>query len=299
MKITERRAMEERQTIRYFKNTCRDYPQILNRYERMPEGLYLLGAFPDPERPSVAIVGARSCSEYGRSEAVRFSKVLAAAGVQIISGMALGIDCAAHEGALEAGGRTFAVLGCGADICYPASKRNLYRRIPQNGGILSEYESGTPAMAHHFPVRNRIISGLADAVLVIEARRKSGSLITAFHAIEQNKTLYALPGRIRESLSEGTNDLICQGAVPLISPEQVLRDLGVPVPEEQEPEKGVPAGLSAEERKLYRCVSADPKTLDCLHEESGLTLRQTAVLLTELCLRGYVREAFAGRFVTV
>ena len=109
--------MENRNTIRYCKNSSRDYPQILNQYERMPEGLYLLGDFPDPDRPSAAIVGARSCSEYGRSEAFRFAKVLAAAGVQIISGMALGIDCAAHEGALDAGGRTFAVLGCGVDIC--------------------------------------------------------------------------------------------------------------------------------------------------------------------------------------
>lgn len=285
-----------KEQIRYYKNTSPDYPAVLNQYERMPEGLYVIGALPDPDVRSVAIVGARSCSEYGRSEAKRFAEELAAAGVQIISGMALGIDCAAHEGALKADGRTFAVMGCGPDICYPSSKIRLYRQIIAHGGILSEYEPGTPAMAYHFPIRNRIISGLADAVIIIEARKKSGSLITAFHALEQNKTVYALPGRISDSLAEGTNELICQGAIPAVSPGQILNDLGiknaVAVRKERKTE-----GLSTDEKKLLKCISSDPKTLEMLHQESGLPVRETGIILTKLQLWDFVREAAPGMFV--
>ena len=282
--------------IRYIPRKSQEYPSVLKQYERMPEGLYVIGSLPDPDRRSVSIVGARSCSEYGRSQAAAFAKKLAAAGVQIISGMALGIDCAAHTGALETSGTTFAVLGCGPDICYPASKIRLYRQIISSGGILSEFEPGTPAMAHHFPIRNRIISGLADAVVVVEARRKSGSLITAFHALEQNKTVYALPGRICDSLSEGTNELICQGAIPAVSPEQILLDLGIAGSGEKKTQKKTD-GLNPEEKQLLSCVGSDPKTLETLHLESGLPVRETGIILTKLQLWDLVREAAPGLFV--
>ncbi len=272
------------------------FPQILNQYERMPEELYLLGDFPDPRKRSVAIVGARSCSEYGRSEAVRFAKVLAENGVQIISGMALGIDSASHEGALAGQGRTFAVLGSGVDVCYPVSKRKLYEKIIQNGGVLSEYPPGTPAAAHHFPTRNRIISALCDALIVIEARKKSGSLITASFALEQNKTIYALPGRIRDSLSEGTNDLICQGAVPAISPEQILHDLGIQKQKKNDPEEEDP-NFSPEEKKLFKRITSDPKSLNELHEESGLELQSVGMILTRFLLENRIRECSPGRYV--
>ena len=160
----------------------------------MPAVLYARGVLPDPEKKSVAIVGARNCSTYGKKEALRFAGVLAENGIQIISGMALGVDSWAHIGALEAGGTTIAVLGSGIDVCYPPSHRELYHRILESGGgILSEYEPGMPALPHHFPVRNRIISALADIVLVVEARKKSGSLITASYALEQGKSIYAVP----------------------------------------------------------------------------------------------------------
>lgn len=273
-----------------------DYPRVLSLYPGMPEKLYYLGNLPDPEKRSAAIVGARACSAYGRDQARGFAAGLARNGVQIISGMALGIDCAAHEGALNAGGKTFAVLGCGPDICYPASKIRLYRRIKGCGGILSEYEPGTPAMAHHFPVRNRIISGLSDAVVVIEARRKSGSLITAFHALEQNKTVYALPGRISDSLAEGTNELICQGAIPAVSPAQILNDLGIRSPEKKEVKRKTD-GLKPEETKILNCLSSDPKTLEMLHMESGVPVKETGIILTKLQLWDFVRESSPGMFV--
>lgn len=278
--------------VRYVKKTDADYPSVLNRYERMPAGLYVRGDLPDEGKKSAAIVGARSCSEYGRAEARRFARVLASAGVQIISGMALGIDSEAHEGALEAGGRTFAVLGSGADVCYPYSKERLYKRIMENGGILSELEPGTPALAYHFPIRNRIISALSDAVIVVEARKKSGSLITADYALEQNKTIYALPGRVRDSLSEGTNDLICQGAVPALSPEQILRDLGILTGKTVKR-----SGLSSAEKKILKSVSSAPKSLEMLAEETGLGLGVLSQLITGLLLKDLIGETISGRYL--
>ena len=283
--------------MRYVKNSDPGYPQILNRYEGMPEGLYIIGNFPEPDRRSVAIVGARSCSEYGRRTAREFGRALAAAGVQVISGMALGIDSCAHEGALEAGGRTFAVLGCGADVCYPVSKMTIYRKIISTGGVISEFEPGAPAIDWHFPIRNRIISALADAVIVVEARKKSGSLITANYALEQNKTVYAVPGRISESTAMGTNDLLGQGAIPAVSPEQILKDLGIRTGTGGKGSKADIPGLSKTERKICHCISSDPKTLQDLSAEGNVSLKEAAAAITALLIAGLVSECMPGRYI--
>ena len=200
------------------------YPQRLMDYGSMPDRLYVRGNLPE-EGPSVAIVGARKCSIYGKRQAYLFGKVLAQNGISIISGMARGIDAAAQKGALDGGGKSYAVLGCGVDICYPESNRSLYDALPLHGGILSEYEPGSKPLSWHFPIRNRIISALADIVLVIEARKKSGSLITVDYALEQGKTVFALPGRAGDSLSDGCNLLIAQGAGIACSPECILEEL--------------------------------------------------------------------------
>ncbi len=201
-----------------------DYPERLRLLPGMPKGLYVKGSLPD-SGPSAAIVGARKCTVYGHKQSYAFGHYLASRGVQIISGMALGIDGYAQEGALDAGGKTFAVLGCGVDCCYPRSNRPLYNRIPEKGGILSELPEGTAPYAHFFPARNRIISALADLVLVIEAAEQSGSLITADFALEQGRTVYALPGRVGDRLSDGCNRLIYQGAGIAVSAEAVYEDL--------------------------------------------------------------------------
>ncbi len=200
------------------------YPDRLRQLPGMPRGLYVRGALPD-SAPSVAIVGARKCTVYGHKQAYAFGRYLASKGVQIISGMALGVDGYAQEGALDAGGKTFAVLGCGVDYCYPRSNRPLYDRIPNQGGILSELPEGTEPYARFFPARNRIISALSDLVLVIEAAEKSGSLITADYALEQGRTVYALPGRVGDRLSDGCNRLIYQGAGIAYSAEALYDDL--------------------------------------------------------------------------
>lgn len=214
--------------IRYVAREDQEYPEQLRNYPRMPSGLYLVGNFPDPGKKTVAIVGARMCSPYGRAEAIRFGEELAAEGVQIISGMAYGVDSWALHGALQAGGQGFAVLGCGVDVCYPKESYHIYRRIiREGGGIMSEFEPGDGPAAWHFPIRNRIISALADVVLVVEAKLRSGSLITADYALSQGKTIYAVPGRNLDELSRGCNRLIAQGAGIAWDPEVILEELGI------------------------------------------------------------------------
>lgn len=239
--------MAEDNIMRCIRKTDPSYPEILKNYSRMPERLYVIGDLPDPKLPGVAIVGARGCSAYGRAEAERFGRCLAQHGVKVISGMAYGIDAWAHHGALEGGGRTFAVLGTGADVVYPRENTDLYRRILQHGGVLSEFEPGVRAEPWHFPLRNRVISALADIVLVIEAKARSGSLITVEYALEQGKSVYAVPGRNRDKLSEGTNRLIAQGAGIAWTPEILLEELGLlrkeeysysAIPIKEEKEKG-------------------------------------------------------------
>ncbi|MCC6093877.1 MAG: DNA-processing protein DprA [Eubacterium sp.] len=232
--ISDYRQDEILQQIRYINQDDPEYPERFQNYQRMPMGLYVLGRMPDPDKKTVAIVGARYCSPYGRAEASRFGEALAAKGVQIISGMAYGIDSWALHGALQAGKAPFAVLGSGVDVCYPKESYTIYRRmIREGGGILSEFEPGSEPAAWHFPIRNRIISAFADIVLVVEAKLRSGSLITADYALSQGKTIFAVPGRNMDALSQGCNRLISQGAGIAWSPEVILEELGMVI----EPEK--------------------------------------------------------------
>ena len=199
------------------------YPKRLRDIPDPPFVLYCKGSLPDDSRPSVAIVGSRMPSAYGRNEAVRFAGELASLGFQIISGMARGIDGIAGREALLAGkNASFAVLGSGVDICYPKENRPLYDRLIKEGGILSEYMPGTEPKAALFPPRNRIISALADALLVVEAKAKSGTMITVDMALEQGRDVFAVPGRNNDATSAGCNSLIAQGAQIAISPVQFL-----------------------------------------------------------------------------
>ena len=175
--------------------SCRhpDFPPSLRDLPDCPYGLFYRGHLPDPGRASVAVIGARCCSNYGYQMAGLISRMLTEQGCQIISGMAVGIDGAAQSACLQNGGSSYAVLGCGADICYPPEHIRLFRSLPEHGGVLSEFAPGTPPLRNNFPIRNRLISGLSDAVVVVEAREKSGSLITADLALEQGKDVYAVP----------------------------------------------------------------------------------------------------------
>lgn len=202
-----------------------DYPQRLKNIPDAPYGLFFKGNLPREEQISVAIIGARECSEYGRYVAAELGRYLGGHNIQVISGMARGIDGISQEAAIGEGGASFGVLGCGVDICYPAQNQRLYEQLLEKGGILSAYSPGTLPRSQNFPPRNRIVSGLADAVIVIEARQKSGTLITVDMALEQGRDVYVVPGRVTDRLSDGCNSLLKQGAEVFLSPEEFLREL--------------------------------------------------------------------------
>jgi DNA processing protein len=198
------------------------FPNKLRTIPDPPSCIYVKGKLPDDNLPSVSIVGARMCSEYGRYVARQFGLELAQAGIQIISGMAMGVDGISQKAALKAGCPSYGVLGCSPEFCYPDTNQDIYDMLCKNGGIISEYMPGTMPQARLFPQRNRIISGLSDIVLVIEARKKSGTQITVDMALEQGKEIFAVPGRITDRLSDGCNDLIRQGAGIALAPEDII-----------------------------------------------------------------------------
>lgn len=288
-----------------WKITKEKYPERFRCMKDLPEALYGIGALPTDHQPSLAIVGARICSPYGKNIAYEFARVLSGKGIQIISGMALGIDGAAHQGALDGGGNTYAVLGCGVDVCYPAQNRRLYQQIPQRGGILSEYPCSSQPKAWHFPRRNRLISAMADGVLVVEARQKSGSLITADCALEQGKTVMAVPGRAGDPLSEGCHRLIAQGAAIVWNPERILEEMGWEnaAPEKNRKkefeEKFAGFGLASTDDLVYSCLGLYPKTLEEIQEETGLPRGILLSSLLHLELRKRAREIWKNNYVRV
>lgn len=212
----------EKKGIRFVSRIDAAFPEKLKNIPNAPFAIYVKGKLPDPNIPSVAIVGARMCSDYGRLMARQFGRDLAIAGVQVISGMARGVDGIAQNAALTAGGASFGVLGCGVDICYPQENKEIYDALCKNGGLISEFPPGMEPVARFFPMRNRIISALADVLVVVEARRKSGTTITVDTALEQGREVFAVPGRASDRLSDGCNYLISQGAGVAISAADVL-----------------------------------------------------------------------------
>ena len=214
-----------RNDIKWTHLNRKDYPYRLKNIGDPPLILFYKGKLPDDERPCVAIVGARECSLYGEKTASMFARELSSAGVQIISGMARGIDGISQRGSISVGGNTFGVLGCGVDVIYPKENKDLFADILKDGGILSEFEPGTVPLRQYFPSRNRIISGLSDIVLVVEARKRSGTYITVTQALEQGREVFAVPGRITDALSDGCNNLIAAGAEIAVNSQTLIQDL--------------------------------------------------------------------------
>lgn len=274
-----------------------NYPERLRNISSPPYALYVKGQLPKGDVKSVAVVGARECSPYGEKMAREFAKVLVGAGVQIISGMARGVDSAGQSGALEAGGASFGVLGCGVDICYPREKIGLYMELQEQGGIISEFPLGTNPLPQYFPARNRIISGLADTVLVIEAKEKSGSLITADMALEQGKDVYALPGPINSRLSMGCNRLIRQGAGILLSPEELLIELGICQDKKKENDGQMKLLLETTEDLVYSCLGLQPQNLDYLFNMTKIPMPELLDVLMRLQLLGVVKEISKNYYV--
>ncbi len=289
------------QDIRFVPFFSEEYPDSLKEIHDCPYALYVKGSLPGKKTRKAAIIGARRCTPYGEKYAVEFARTLAACGVEIVSGMARGIDGMGHRGALLSGGRTYAVLGSGTDVCYPREHIGLYVDIlEQGGGILSEQPPGTAPFSRNFPARNRIISGLSDAVLVMEARRKSGSLITVDLALEQGKDIYALPGPVNSTLSDGCNRLIRQGAGILLSPETLLEEWGIEkkeAPGEAEEKNKNEKKLESAEKLVYSCLDLYPKNLQQLVSETKLNMKEVLESLVSLELQGYVREISKNYYI--
>lgn len=284
------------QGINFISHQSRDFPERLKHIPDCPAGLFFRGRLPQDERPCVAIVGARQCSNYGRTLARELGGALAQAGVQIVSGLALGIDGTAQRAVWELGRDTYGVLGCGVDICYPRENFDLYCGIPRSGGVLSELPPGTQPLKIHFPMRNRLISGLADAVVVVEARERSGSLITADLALEQGREVYAVPGRVNDRLSAGCNRLIQQGAGLVLGISGLLEELGVKNAENGKMRKEK-LSLAPEEELVYSNLDLLPKGLEELAVLTALPVGRLAGILVRLQIAGLAAEISKNQYV--
>ena len=273
--------------LRFVGRSESGYPALLRELHDPPPGLFLRGAGSVDllAATAVAIVGARACSSYGAQVARLLGRELAAGGLLVVSGLARGVDGEAHRGALEAGGPTVAVLGCGVDRDYPAAHAQLAARMCERGLVVSEYAPGVEPAPWRFPARNRIIAGLAAATVVVEARERSGALITADFALEAGREVFAVPGEITSTLSSGTNALRRLGATPLTEPGDVLEALGV----EPREKTGPPLGEAA--TSVLTALSSEPSGVDELVGATGMDAAAVATALAELELAGAVAEA--------
>ena len=274
-----------------------DYPGKLRQIANPPYSLYYKGRLPDEEKRAVAIVGARGRSSYGMTVANELAKQLAIQNVSVISGMAKGIDGDAHKGALDGGGATYAVLGCGVDVCYPREHRYLYDRIPDIGGVISEYPVGTEPVARLFPARNRIISALSDCVVIIEAREKSGSLITADFAMEQGKDVYALPGRVTDSLSRGCNHLIQQGAGIFLGIDDFMKEISLASNGNDIQIDFRKNLLEKDESLVYSLLDFCPVSIGTLLDKTQYQLLELLEILKRLEDKGFIREISPNYYV--
>lgn len=292
----------------------KEYPDRLRNIPDAPPFLFYRGELPLNDKPAVAMVGSRKCSMYGREMCMKFSYSLAEAGIEIISGMAAGVDGFAHRGAIKAEGKTFAVLGCGVDVCYPSMNRDIFDTLSGKrdeektvgekksyGGIISEYYPGDKALPYNFPQRNRIISGLCDILLVVEAGKKSGTFITVDHALEQGREIFAIPGRIGDTVSDGCNSLIKNGAMMATEPEDIIEELKshyeMLLSVEKKRKKTVKEKLSAEEKEVYDRLEPVPIGINEISGLTGVSYEKLTGILISLELKGLIKEAGKNLYI--
>jgi DNA processing protein len=272
-----------------------DYPEWLKRINHFPPILFMRGTIIPEDEISIAVIGTRGATVYGKTIAENFAGEFAHADVTVISGMARGIDTAAHRGVLQKKGRTIAVLGSGIDICYPPENKQLMEDIVQHGAIITEFTIGTPPLAQNFPKRNRIISGLAKAIVAIEAKEKSGVMNTVRWALEQNKDVFAIPGNIYAKTSHGTNRLIKDGAIPVTSAEEILELLGIQHTRVERKTKELI--LNDEEQAIWNHLSYEPTYVDTLAEKLNQPTGPILNALLNLEIKGFVKQLPGMMFV--
>ena len=272
-----------------------DYPEWLKQIEHFPPVIFVRGKIIPEDEISIAVIGTRGASVYGKEIARRFAGDFARAGVAVISGLARGVDTEAHRGALHDNGRTIAVLGCGVDTCYPPENRDLMHAIIQQGAVVSEFNINTPPFAGNFPKRNRIVSGLAKAVVAIEAKEKSGVMNTVRWALEQNKDVFAIPGNIFSKTSFGTNKLIKEGAIPVTSADEVLEYLGLQYTKKERETEDIL--IDEAERAVWEALSFEPICLDALAEKISQSTSAILSVLLRLEIKGYVKQLPGMTFV--
>ncbi len=271
------------------------YPYWLKTIEHFPPVLFIRGTIKAEDENAIAIIGTRGATVYGKGIADQFAGEFAKAGITVVSGMARGIDTAAHRGAIKNNGRTVAVFGCGVDICYPPENRDVLEEIIHNGAVISEFTLGTPPLAQNFPKRNRIVSGLSKAIVAIEAKEKSGVMNTVNWALNQNKDVFAIPGNIYSKASSGTNRLIKEGAIPVTSANEILECLGFQyTKKEQETHE---LALSETEKIIWERLSFEPIYLDILSEQLNQPTGSILNVLLALEIKGLVKQLPGMMFV--
>ncbi|MGE4589685.1 MAG: DNA-processing protein DprA [Acidaminococcaceae bacterium] len=282
----------------------RNYPFQLKNIQNPPSVLYVKGTISDIDK-TVGIVGSRKATSYGLKVAETFAQDLSLAGLMVISGGARGIDTAAHKGALKNDGKTIAVLGCGIDVIYPYENDALFNQISENGAIITEFPPGMKPLAKNFPARNRIISGLSQGILVVEAAHKSGAMITAEFALDEGREVYCVPGSIFSPTSVGTNSLIKQGAKLVQRPEDILEDFHLLLQKQTKVKVEIPdlfSGMSQDDKSFTSIVLTvlsfnEAKTLEEIVADSGLPLNVISTVLLNLQVNGYVVEQIGKRYI--
>lgn len=268
-----------------------DYPRLLREIPSPPPVIYVKGKLLPEDETAIGVVGTRRATRYGQEMTRRLSSGLAAAGVTIISGLARGIDAIAHAEAVDAGGRTLAVLGCGVDRIYPPEHRKLSQQVIEQGALISEFPIGTKPEGRNFPIRNRLISGLSLGVLVVEAPRKSGALITSTFAADQGRTVFAVPGSALSSASEGTLQLLRDGAALAATVDDVLEELNLERRHAAIENRKLLPDATGDEQRILNVIEGEPKHIDEIAIDTGINISQLSAMLLQMQLKGLVRDA--------
>ncbi|MCL2592136.1 MAG: DNA-processing protein DprA [Defluviitaleaceae bacterium] len=277
---------------------CKNYPSLLKNTDNPPEILYYIGEIPPDNLIKISIIGSRESTQYGRTMANKLGRELASKNVVVVSGMARGIDAATHQGAIDGGEKTIAVLGTGVDVCYPLENFNLYEKISQGSGcIISEYPPETTAKPRFFPVRNRIVAGLSDATIVVESGKKSGTSITVGYALDFGREVFAVPGQATSPYSVGTNQLIKEGAALVTSAQDVLDFLGIIESEQGDSLENIKKSLAPNEKLIYEFLNHNPISIDEIKIRSNMDIKDIQFALTTLEIKRIIKRLPGQQFI--